>query len=370
MKRPWRQRALRIAIWLGLAIIASPTLSHSTLVTAMPGKDIQLRAQKVVVIFDPLTHSQTTLLSLVLGPINSPFGILVPTPTPPDIHILKDAFFRSVESRLRPPPSKARTFDLQFDTALGGLLARTVGDEAQIEAPPKAVLLHDVSTTHLGRDNLPLDRWLLTRGLTLSPAQANQVYALRKMGWSITGIYVKPKEGVQESAIGRPPVLALTFETSEAVFSTAIPPQVHEEGALIPESPPQVGHPLVEISVISEWPALLKSTAELAPFYADRIDNSTLARWARIGRAHPWTFKRNGHMTTFQAPRQSGDGILRFGPAQQYMQIKPRAQVSEDRIEISVPVEVALLLPVVLFWFWRRARKRNRIFGRQGNKLR
>ena len=368
-RRPCPCRLSRILLFALLLVTVLSSSAGSTLVIAPPGEVMEVRAARAVLVFDPLTQSQTTILEFVIGPVGDAFGLLVATPTPPQLTILKTSFFKGIDKRLYPAPSTARSIDIEFQSTLGNLLSREVGDDIRMGDAPKALLLEMASITALGRDEIMFDRWILERGLTLTPDQSNHLFKMRNMGWSITGIYLRPTKKSPETLVGRTPVLALTFETSEAAFSTRGKP---DTASIIASSmsEPSIERALMEISVISEWPARLSDKQNLDPFYVNELDAGSLVRWAKLGRAHPWTFKRDGYMTTFQAPRENRSGVLRFGPAQRYIQIRPQPQVSEDRIEVNVPLEAAILAPLITFWIWRRARRRQQIFGRQGAKLR
>ena len=78
-------RGLARAVALALTSFAlglCPAPVSAAVVAPAPGRTVTLVEEDTLLVFDPLTSSQTVIMQLEIEGTASPFGLLIPTPKP------------------------------------------------------------------------------------------------------------------------------------------------------------------------------------------------------------------------------------------------------------------------------------------------
>lgn len=298
-----------------------------------------------MLVFDPLTGDQTLVVQHVVQGTSTPFGVLIPTPKPAQARVVSQRLRRAVDTHLHPTGRLQRTLAVDFVSLLGGCALREVGDavpgavEAVRARPPEA------EASQLGNAPDPIDDWLLRNGLTLAPAQAAWLEELRRTGWSVTGVLVKPRaDGASPPDRLRGPVIALTHPATEPVFAAGHPPYA------LSGSPEK--RPGLEIAVLTEWAVDLPFNAD--PFYAATLDQKGVQRIANDAGGLPWAFRRDGTLTAWSLDAGVLPPVVRFSRTDPRPQLKPAPVPRIREHRLKVPVELLLLGAILLGWAWLR----------------
>lgn len=305
-----------------------------------------------MLVFDPLTGDQTIVVQHVVQGTSTPFGVLIPTPKPARARIVSDRLRRAIRNRLHPRGRLQRTLAVDFVSLIGGCALREVGDAVpgtvgKIRTRPPAA-----QANQLGNAPDPIDDWLLRNGLTLSPAQATWLEELRRTGWSVTGVLVKPRiDGTSPPDRLRGPVIALTHPASEPVYAAGHPPYA------LAGSPER--RPDLEIAVLTEWAVDLDFPAE--PFYAANLNQRAVQRIANDAGGLPWAFRRDGALTAWHLEAGALPPVIRFSRTDPREQLKPAPTPRIREHRLKVPVELLLLGAILLGWAWLR-------FGRNARR--
>lgn len=344
---------LRLGLLLGLLSGLLPGLAlvsqaHAALIAPQPGETVTLLEEHVMLVFDPLTGDQTIVVQHVVEGTSTPYGVLIPTPKPARAKVVSSRLRRAIRNRLHPRGRLQRTLAVDFVSWIGGCAVRDVGDAVPGAATPTTkARVPRAEADSLGNAPEPIDDWLLRNGLTLSPAQAIWLEELRRIGWSVTGVMVRPRnDGPNPPDRLKGPVIALTHPASEPVYATGHPPY-----ALL--GSPEV-RPPIEIAVLTEWAVDLDLAGAFEPFYAATLTRRGVQRMSSDAGGLPWTFRRDGTLTAYTLEAGQIPAIIRFARTDPRPQRKP-AQVPVIREHrLRIPIEGLFLLVVLLGWAWLR----------------
>ena len=314
-----------------------------------PGREVVTLEEHVLLVYDPLTATQTIVVQHIFEGTSTPFGLLLPTPKPANVVVPSERLRRAINSRLHPQGKIQRTLEVEFTTWAGSCAVRSVGDAAsgaeKRKLPPNAA----AEGVNLGNAPDPIHDWLLHNGFTISPAQATWLAELRARGWSVVGVVVRPTtRGDAPPARLRGPVLALTHEATEPVYAAGHPPFAIDALGAHGEAP------LLEIAVLTEWAVDVDVTEPPEPFFADAVSGRDVARIGTEAGGLPWAFRRDGTLTALDLPRPPGLGIIRFVPAEARATIHPVRAPRVRAHRLKVPVELLLLAAILGSWLWAR----------------
>lgn len=347
-----RCRAARL---LGLVAAFAAGPASAALVAPPPGQDVVMLEEHVLLVFDPLTGTQTMLIDHVFEGTATPFGIIIPTPAPAQVSTPSDRLRQAVQARLHPLGKVRRTLDVELVSWARGCALRPVGDGVGETQAERGGAGTSVQATSLGMAPEPMHEWLLAHGFTLAPAQAAWLTELTAQGWSLVGVVVRPPAG---GATPPPrlqgPVLAITHEAQRPIYAGGHPPfAIDARGR--PAPPP------LEVGVLTEWAVNLDAEAQPEPFFADALSSADVGRLGSEAGGLPWAFRRDGTLTAFRLERPPGAGILQFSRTDPRPPLRPepRPQIRAHRLKI--PVEAFLLAVVGAVWLWLR-------FGRGGDR--
>ena len=339
---------LRRLLALFVSVSLLPGIAQAVLIAPQPGETVTLLEEHVMLVFDPLTGDQTLVIQHVVQGTSTPFGVLIPTPKPAKARIVSSRLRRAIRNRLHPRGRLQRTLAVDFISWVGGCALRDVGDAVPgASAEPSKSRPPDATATALGTAPDPIDDWILRNGLTLSPAQATWLEELRRIGWSVTGVLVKPRnDGPNPPDRLFGPVIALTHPATEPVYATGHPPYALAGSA--------EERPMIEMAVLTEWAVDLDLAGGYEPFFAATLTRRGVQRMASEAGGLPWTFRRDGTLTAYTLEAGRIPPIIRFARTDPREQRKPQPlpRIREHRLQ--VPVELVLILVVLLGWAWLR----------------
>jgi len=344
-----------------VALLGGARPVEAVVVAPQPGQTVVVLEERVVLVYDPLTASQTVLLQVVFEGTSMPFGLLIPTPKPAKAELVSDRVRRSMQTRLHPIGHVQRTLDLRFVSWIASCALRDVGDgagsedeEGERRRPVTGV------ATFLGPEADPTHDWLLENGLTIAPAQAAWLADLRKLGWSVTGVIVRPPDdgGVAPPRLNGP-AIALTHEADEPVYASGHPAfSLTGAGAVPPD---------LELAVFSEWAVDLPMDGAPEPFFADVIARKEVNRMEADAGGLPWNFRREGTLTAWRLAGLNRPDTVRLSRADPRPPLRPQPEPRLRAYRFDLPME--LLIGVILFLLraWIRVGRRRK--GLQGQRL-
>ncbi|MBU0552160.1 DUF2330 domain-containing protein [Myxococcota bacterium] len=341
---------LHCALALLLGLSASPALA--VVIAPAPGETVKLQREQIILVFDPLTASQTLVIQHQFEGTQAPFGLLIPTPQPATVSVLSERIVKAVGRRLHPRGKTLRVLDVEVRSFIGGCAIREVGGgHAAAQAPKNAQA--SAASKSLGGAPEPLHDWLLSNGFTLAPAQTRWLDELRLSGWSLTGIVVRPptRDGAPQPTL-RGPVLALTHAAEEPRLAAA-----HPAFAL---SAPLTDGPPLEVAVLTEWAVRVDSQQPPRPFFADILTGPEVARISAEAGGLPWSFRRAGTLTAFKVERPAS-GVLNFTRMDPRPPIRPAPAPNVQSYHLQIPLELLLALGPSLLWLWLRHGRRRRL---------
>ncbi len=330
---------------------------HAAVVAPAPGQRVVLTGEHVLLVYDPLTTSQTIVVQHVFEGTAAPFGLLIPTERPARVTVPSERLRNAIRHRLHPRGKVKRTLDVELTTWVGGCALREVGDYQPGERDTKPPTSPKATAASLGSAPEPLHDWLLDNGFTVSPAQAAWLTRLRANGWSLVGVVVTPRaQGLAPPPTLRGPVLAITHQADGPSYAAAHPPFALRESD-------EPGPPL-EVAILTDWAASLESQAPPEPFFAASLSERQVARIGSEAGGTPWAFRRNGTLTAFDLDRPTGDGLLRFSRTHPRPALRPAPTPRIRAHRFRVPIELFLLLGGLATWSWMRFGRRRRTGGR------
>lgn len=342
------------ALW----VLLLPSLLWGAIIAPPPGREVRVLEEHVLVVFDPLTGTQTLVVFHVFEGTTTPFGLLVPTAKPASHAQQSDRLRAAIRNRLHPRGKVQRTLDVEFISLLQSCAVRAVGDHAPPGEGEGQGRAARASGTNLGSAPEPMHDWLLTNGFTLAPAQAAWLAELRARGWSITGVVVHPpNSGAVPATRIRGPVIALTHAAEEPSLAIHHPPFDLDEDST-------QAIPPLEVAVLTEWAVNLGVEGAPEPFFADALTEREIARLRNDAGGLPWAFRRDGTLTAFQLQRPFSARLLHFERAESRPTRRPAPTPRERAHRFRVPVELVL----VLVWLaWLGLRRYGR--GLRGRRL-
>lgn len=315
-------------------------LARAAIIAPSPGQTIETLEEHAMIIFDPLTGTETLVLQHIFSGTSRPFGILIPTPTPTQVSIQPESLSRAIHQRLHPKGPERSTLDVQFISWAASCAIRQVGDEPNSQKGNASAPTTKAEGNHLGSAPEPVHDWILKNGFTLSPAQAVWIRSLQNTGWSLTGIVVRPMQSDGQAPPSRlkGPVISLTHAAEEPVFAAGHPPfALHSN---------QSKYPDLEIAVLTEWSVNIESMYTEVPFYSDMISGHEAARLSSES-TRSWAFRRDGSLTAFHIPRDESTNILRFTPTDPRPTIKPVPAATVRPHHLRIPVEAFFIITIL-----------------------
>lgn len=348
--RAWARRVAR-GLALGFALAAGP--ARAIVVAPPPDRTVTVTSEDAVLVFDPLTSSQTIVLQIEVEGTSSPFGLLIPTPKPAVTARVSERVRRAITRTLHPRAQIQRILDVEYYSWAASCAVREVGEVEDPDAADARVPVAEAEVTPLGSAPEPIHDWLLKEGFTVAPAQAAWLNELRARGWSVVGVTVRPavSEGPPPSRL-RGPVLAITHEAEEPIYAAGLPPFA-VSGTVTEGSPP------VEIAVLTEWAVSLDVASPPEPFFADALAGRDVLRLASEAGGDPWNFRRDGTLTAFEVERPEGAGVVRFVRSEPRATIHPPVRHELKTHRLRVPVEALVLSVALLLWTWMRYARRS-----------
>ena len=335
-------------------------LAQAAVVAPPPGQEVVIISEHVLLVYDPLTESQTIVVQHIFEGTSTPFGLLLPTPKPARVSLPSERLQSAIRGRLHPRGRVRRTLDIELVTWVGGCALREVGDDSTGRGEAKAPPAPHAAASTLGAAPEPLHDWLLDNGFTVSPAQAAWLGRLRASGWSVVGVVVTPRPtGLAPPPTLRGPVIAITHEADSASYAAAHPPFALDRAGA--DSPP------LEVAVLTEWAVSVEGPNVPQPFFAARITDRDVARIGAEAGGLPWAFRRTGTLTAFDLRRPDTDeGVLRFGRSHPRPTLKPVPTPRLRAHSFPVPVELFAALVAGAVWWWMRFGRRRK----KGDRLR
>lgn len=340
-----------------------PLPADAAVIAPTPGQTVQLLDEHVLLVYDPLTASQTTLIQHTFAGTASPFGLILPVPEQAQVRTHSQRLRNAIRNRLHPRGRVQRTLSVELTSWTAGCALRDVGDGVPIEGEETTRRGggSNVETATLGAAPEPLHDWLLENGFTVSPAQAAWLNELRASGWGLVGVTIRPRavDGTPAARM-RGPVVSITHEAREPQFAARHPPF-----ALIDDGRP--GPPL-EMAVLTEWAVAVDADRPPHPFFADILTEKAVNRLSTDAGGLPWDFRREGSLTGFRIDRPTaGLGIVRFVRSDPWPTTRPTPAPRIRANTLHLPIEVVFLLIGLAIWGWRRPNRRR--LGRGGDRL-
>lgn len=324
-------------------------------VAPAPGQSVELLEEKVLLVYDPLTASQTAVVQHTFAGTASPFGLIVPVPDQATVRTHSQRLRNAIHGRLWPSGRVQRTLSVELSSWAAGCALRDVGDGVPVpgedddDGGPRGSA---VETTTLGTAPEPLHDWLLEHGFTIAPAQAAWLNELRASGWGLVGVTVSPRavDGAPQPRM-RGPVFSITHDAQEPLYAARHPPF-----ALVAGDGPG---PALELAVLTEWAVAVDVDRPPRPFFADVLTEKAVHRLGTDAGGLPWAFRREGTLTAFAVQRPTaGLGIVRFVRTDPWPTIRPTPAPRIRANTLRLPIEVVLLLVGLAVYAWRRPSRR------------
>lgn len=364
MRCDLRWRALPGLACLLATWVAISTPAQAVIIAPSPGQEVVALEERVLLVFDPLTASQTVIVQHTFEGTTAPFGLIIPTPDPARVSLGTERLERAIVNKLHPKARDRRILDVEFVWWTKSCAVREVGDgrtgQGRASRPPIA----RGKSEALGPAEDRLHEWLLNRGFTMSPAQAAHLNRLRSRGWSVVAVEVRPKapKGLPAARI-RGPVIAMTHQADEPIYAGSQPP-FDIEGEVGTATP-------LEIGVLTEWAVSPDTDLSLEPFYADALTGRDVSRLGAEAGGLPWAFRRDGTLTAFRFEREDVPSVLRFVQSPPRPRIRPEPKPQVRAHSMQLPVELPLLGGIFGIWAWIRLRQGRRLVrGTRSGRLR
>lgn len=339
-------------IVLPLTLIAGLGLAapvEAAVVAPAPGQQVELLDERVLLVYDPLTASQTMVVQHTFAGTAAPFGLLVPVPETATVRLHPERLRRAIDARLHPRGRVRRTLGVTFVSWAAGCAVRDVGDAVpRAGQAPKPQSAAQGEPMSLGSAPEPLHDWLLEHGFTVAPAQAAWLHELRAQGWGIVAVIVQPPSAdAAPTRRLRGPVLSITHEAVEPMYAGRHPPfALVDDG----QDPPRL-----EVAVLTEWAVNLDVARPPMPFFADALTEKAVNELSNDAGGLPWAFRREGNLTAFEVTRPTDAlGIVRFARTDPWPTIRPTPPPRVQARTFELPIEVMVLLAGLVVWSWRR----------------
>ena len=335
-----------------------------------PGVEHTKLWERALIVFDPLTKSQTSISQVsVTGAVKS-FAVLVPTSNDTEITYTTTSIWRKLQSHTTPKTRSRRTLKLEPYSWFIRQLIPTIFDPPTL--PHKRDVLRSKSTTiHLTEDELHV--WILKKGLTLTASQSLSVKEIYESGSKVATLWVKSK---RKRTIQKEPLAdetwtstwIMTKDTSDPSYRLVNPTPIH------PKLNTHSRSGILKIYLLTEWPSTTEiqrvSSYEnsgnpidaqsrpkpwLQPLETYSISRAQVNQLNAKLRSTMWNFKRKGVLSYFEGRAPQGVNNLYFKRNDMMNDLTLSNVITEERVHrFSFPLEVILILLYGLWWLWCR----------------
>lgn len=322
--------------------------------TAPPrGEEAQIAEEEAVIAWDPATGTEHFIRRASFHATARAFGFLVPTPTTPSLGEVPDAVYGSLAREIRP---ELRHEAGPISLSLGSWLFEPCmrGVDKSEEAGALATAVRVIQTAHVAGfdattveadDPAALAGWLGGHGFATSPELTTWLERYVTAHWKLTAFVVATDEAQGRSYDLATRAVRMTFHTDRPFYPYREPAS---------PAPPDAAHRLLRVFFLSD----VRYAATLAgqPWSARVLHAGRIAQLP--AELVPLAGERQ-FTTVFDddsAPRRGLDELY-FAPSADPAEVRQPASVIVDRNEITIPVELILLVGFVVVRYVRRRRR-------------
>lgn len=365
------QRSLSIAAAL-TALLLAPPEARAFLLALAPGEQAAPLWERALVVFDPLSESQTVVAQAALKGAPSSFAVLVPVPKGVELSYTTTSVWRELNAHVGPRVIYERRLSLKpYFWLARALNAR---QRAEGERAPEPGVWRSKHTALYATESA-LHEWLISKGLTLSAPTMLSLKEIYEQGLAVAALWVKPNPAAGE-------VHHETWTSTWIITAPATSPHywVARPGAPHPLLDEAEAPSALTVVTLTEWPTrLAKSGSRRALSWDDLTPRGALGPEALEGarvvaykdisredvvrlndklRGPAWSFRRGGGLTRFEGSVSSGVWRASFERSVEPPRVERDAEVRERSHELPVPIEPVLLALYGLWWLWFRYAQR------------
>ncbi|MBM4291566.1 MAG: DUF2330 domain-containing protein [Deltaproteobacteria bacterium] len=357
---------------LSCALLA-PAPARAFLLALAPGEEATPLWERALVVFDPLSESQTVVAQAAVRGAPSSFAALVPVPKGVEIGYTTTSIWRELNAQVGARVVYEQRLSLRpFFWVARALSERRGGARARAPQPGVWRSKH----TGIYATESALHEWLISKGLTLSAPTMTTLKDIYAQGLSVAALWVKPNPGPDD----------LHEETWTSTWVISAPSTAPHYWVARPRAP----HALLDLGeaptaltliMLTEWPTRLAKSGSRRALSWDALDagggalgaealeggrvvaykevsREDVARLNDKLRGAPWSFRRGGGLTRFEASPAAGVWRASFERSLEPPRVEAAAEVRERAHELAVPLEPALLALYGLWWLWFRYAQR------------
>ncbi|MBV70054.1 MAG: hypothetical protein CMH52_01770 [Myxococcales bacterium] len=319
--------------------------AQAALILSEVDQKVRVVREQGIVVYDTLRATQTTLIRLEVRAATKPFSLFVPVQGKAKANFGHIRSFKNMLRQLHPISNTTRNINLNVTSWVGGCVVPQVGLEPTDKSDGDTRSLK--STTHeFLKDEAASRRWLMQRGVSLTPGQITWMRSLRKRGWTFLAVDVSPPKAGDSTESFYTPIIAYTHPADHAAYN------VHQPPPSLTGAEDQSQVPL-ELVILSEWPVGPEIEGPMELALSKPITAVELERLKKRSRGFPWEYESDGHLTGYMLTERDNYRVLRFTKMKVLPEKRPRAKKRERLIDLNLPIELIVLGIWLTIWAWR-----------------
>ncbi|MEE2755828.1 MAG: DUF2330 domain-containing protein [Myxococcota bacterium] len=319
--------------------------AHAALILSEHDQQVSVVREQSIIVYDALRATQTTLIRLEVRAATKPFSLFVPVQGKAKANFGHIRSFKNMLRQLHPVSNTTRNINLNVTSWVGGCVVPQVGLEPTDKDDGDTRSLK--STTHeFLKDESASRRWLMHRGVSLTPGQIAWMRGLRKRGWTFLGVDVTPPAAGDSTESFYTPIIAYTHPADHAAYNVHQPPPSLTGGTDKSQVP-------LELVILSEWPVGPEVEGPMELALSKPITAVQLERLKKRSRGFPWDYESDGHLTGYVLTKRDSYQVLRFTKMKVLPEKKPKAKRRERLIDLNIPIELIILGTWLTIWAWR-----------------
>lgn len=305
------------------------------------GKEVQIADEEAVILWEPLTQTETFIRRATFVSTAQSFGFLVPTPTLPVLADVPDDL--GAERRAIAPRQVEETSGFELDptplalTCMGGGMKGAAMDDARaVRVMQTAHVAGYDATTLAADDPAALAAWLGQHGYATTPELTAWLARYTETHWVITAFVVASDEKAEHYDVSTRNV-KMTFKTDRPFYP-------YREPASAKSAPQRL------LRVWMFAPERMTGTIGTAPW-----PGTTL--WSGNYHAAPGeTIGRDAHLTVFEdtsSPRPGTDELY-FARSADQKDVEQPPIVHTRKHWVPLPLDLLALVVIVVIVVVRR----------------
>lgn len=337
--------------------------SSAALLILPSGEREELLWERSLIVYDQLSHQQTTIAEVSVTHAPPQFAILIATPRTVAIEYTTTRIWHYLKRHLKRRVISSSSLSFDLYSLFAESFTPPQKDHPHVR-PKVGVFKSNDTQIHL--EEMALHEWLIQRGLSLTPEQALSIRQTYLNGYVVTALWVKPQR--RSSPSNNP--LSETW-TSTWIFThdaerphyTSLYAQGSQQlyGGHKERSHPQNSRALKlyfllesQISLFEDPKLERHDKRRYTPLLSKQLGRFEVGELNSALITSGWSYRRGGVLTAFELNAPDGLVTLNGQLDVDSPLITPPAERRERVHMLRIPLELIILSLIIAFIGWKR----------------